>query len=100
MSDSRGVILAGLGITDPEWICEIETLDPIVIDKDLGNPVVGRRHEQAVIESKVQWTWPQGTVPIRTFWAPEPKVPFADDCRLVAGGFEQASHGRGSGRND
>ena len=100
MGDTRGVILAGLGITDPEWICWIEPQDPIVIDKDLGNPVVGRRHEQAVIESKVHWSWSQGTVPIRTLWAPEPKVPFADDRGVVASGFEQASHGRGSGWDD
>ena len=100
MGDSRGVILAGLGITDPEWIGWIEPQDPIVMDEDLGNPVVGRGHQQAVIESKVQWSWPQGTVPIRTFWASESKVPFADDRRFVAGGLEQASQGRGSGRDD
>ena len=60
------MILAGLGLAYPKRICRIEPQHPIVLDEDLWNSVVGRGHQKTIIETKIERTRTNRSIPIRS----------------------------------
>ena len=63
VGDARRVILARLLLPDPEGVLRIEVHDTVVLDVHAGHTIVGRGHEEAVVEPELERAGLEFTVP-------------------------------------